>query len=60
MQSLVGRHSHTTYDESIAGRHTWLRLHNRERSPMNAPCQAFPTLQPIQNNCLNKTDGGQN
>ena len=41
MRSLVGRYSHTLYDESIAGRRTWLRLHNPKRNPMNRRHQAF-------------------
>ena len=28
-------------DESIAGRRTWLRLHNPKHNPMNPRCQAF-------------------
>ena len=28
-------------DESIAGRRTWLRLHNRNHNLMNPRCQAF-------------------
>ena len=28
-------------DESIAGRQTWLRLHNRNHNPMNPSCQAL-------------------
>ena len=27
-------------DESIAGRRTWLKLHNRNHNPMNPRCQA--------------------
>ena len=30
-------------DESIAGRRTWLRLHNRNHNPMNPRYQAFST-----------------
>ena len=41
----MGRSSHTLYDESIAGRHTWLRLHNPKRNPMNPCCQAIFTPQ---------------
>ena len=41
MRSLVGRHSHTLFDESIAGRRTLLRLHNRNPNPMNPPRQAL-------------------
>ena len=43
MRNLVGRTSHTLFDESIAGRRTWLRLHNPKRSSMTPRCQAFFT-----------------
>ena len=39
--SLVGRAVPHVADESIARRRTWLRLHNRNHSPMNPRCQAF-------------------
>ena len=41
MWSLVGRTSHTLFDESTPGDKTWLRLHDPKRSPMNPHCQAF-------------------
>ena len=41
MWSLVGRPSHTLFDESTPGDKTWLRLHNRDHNPMNPRCQAF-------------------
>ena len=41
MRSLVGRHSHTLFDESIAGRRTLLRLHNPKYNPMNPRRQAI-------------------
>ena len=39
MWSLVGRPSHTLFDES--GDKAWLRLHDRNHNPMNPRCQAF-------------------
>ena len=41
MWSLVGRTSHTACGESIAGRRSWLRLHNPKHSPMNPRHQAL-------------------
>ena len=44
MRSLVGRTSHALYDESIAGRRTWFRLHNPDHNAMNPRHQAFSDL----------------
>ena len=43
MRNLVGRTSHTLFDESTPGDKTWLRLHNHNHNPMPPCCQAFST-----------------
>ena len=41
----MGRTSHTACGESIAGRRSWLRLHNRKHNPITPRCQALAAPQ---------------